>query len=176
MEDEDRQGKDGGRCGERRGIARRQRSGGRLREGRRRSVEVLWHVSNLSGEACPLGLLLRPSCEILGCGRQRSRQVRAAGLRIEIIQRSRRGMSNEDIAADLRICTKTVQRHMRRYLETDSKYPANLGPEVIELMRSAEWEDLEQMRRFIVQSYIQLQPVAFALGSIRIDMNPLHAR
>jgi Helix-turn-helix domain len=90
------------------------------------------------------------------------RQVRAAGLRVEIVQKSRQGMSNEDIAAEMGICTKTVQRHMRRYLETDSKYPVNLGPEVIDLMRSAEWDGLEQMQRFIVQSFVQLQPVTFA--------------
>jgi hypothetical protein len=71
-------------------------------------------------------------------------------------------MSNEEIAAEMGICTKTVQRHMRRFLETDSKYPTNLGPEKIELMRSSEWEDLEQQQRFIVQSFMKLQPSTFA--------------
>jgi hypothetical protein len=90
------------------------------------------------------------------------RAVRAAGLRVEIVQLSRQGMSNEDIAREKGITSKSVQRHMRKFLEVDSKYPSNLGPEKIELMRSAEWEDLEQQQRFIVQSFMRLQPKTFA--------------
>jgi hypothetical protein len=85
------------------------------------------------------------------------RQVRAAGLRVQIVQMSREGMSNEDIARDLSITSKTVSRHMRKFLETDSKYPVNLGPEVVDLMRSEDLDQTQNNQRRILQQMEQLQ-------------------
>jgi Homeodomain-like domain len=86
------------------------------------------------------------------------RQIRASGLRIKIVERSRNGQSNEQIAVEFGISTQTVNRHLKRFLEVDCRYPPNLSPADQDLMRQQELDTMDHYQRELAMSIASLSP------------------
>jgi transposase len=62
------------------------------------------------------------------------------------------GLDNHEAAAQLGVSTRTVARYLRRTLETESRYPADLSPEKIAELRQIQAEVLSSSRRLAVQT------------------------
>jgi DNA-binding Lrp family transcriptional regulator len=78
-------------------------------------------------------------------------KAKSAMMRQEAVLLNRRGFSNEQIAEQLAISTRTVQRHLNRFLESGARYPAELSVEAVKLMRAQAREDIEASQRRILQ-------------------------
>jgi transposase-like protein len=75
------------------------------------------------------------------------KQVRAAGRRLEAARLCQQGVSNEEIAKKLGIGEVTVAKCLRRFLESDSRYPVGINATQVELMRAEERQMLESHRQ-----------------------------
>jgi IS30 family transposase len=84
------------------------------------------------------------------------RMAKAASLRLQIVDMNASGMSNLAIAKQLGIHPRTVDRHLKRFLTVDSKYPPNVGPAEIDLMRSEQREALEWYARNLAKGVTDL--------------------
>ena len=62
------------------------------------------------------------------------------------------GLSNTEAAEKLGVSTRTVARYLRRTLETESRYPADLSPEKIAELRQIQAEVLSSSRRMAVET------------------------
>jgi IS30 family transposase len=92
-------------------------------------------------------------------------------MRLKIVEMSSSGMSGIAIAEQLGVTTKTVQRHLKRFLEIDSKYPAGLGADQIELMRVEELNTLEDYQRQIALRLSRMSaPTTFAQEAKAVEV------
>jgi hypothetical protein len=109
-----------------------------------------------------------PACEIfvvVGHPNLVKIKAKSALLRQETVLLNRKGLSNQEIAAQLSISTRTVQRHLNRFLEIDARYPAELNAETVQVMRAQAREDVEASQRRIlkrVEHLMTLQPDSVA--------------
>jgi hypothetical protein len=100
-------------------------------------------------------------CPMSGIGRRfhvgnLKTQAKAAVVRAEIIKMNREGMTNEAIAAKMNISCRSVIRHMNKFLESDCKYPLQIGPSEVNAMRAEARENIENQERFLMQSLTKM--------------------
>jgi IS30 family transposase len=82
--------------------------------------------------------------------------------RLKIMERVAAGEPQWKIAKEIGRHPKTVQRAIKHFLETDSRYPAGLNASTVELMRTEEFNSLDDAQAKLAQAYAKLpNPTTF---------------
>jgi transposase len=130
-----------------------------------KALSLLIALERPSTTAQPLDLVGRGlahmgSFWVLPRGKQKAR---SASQRLKIAKLNYSGHSNAQIAQTLSISTETVERALRHFIQTDSRYPTGLDASKVELMRAEELANLEHYKRQIALRISRLtEPTTFS--------------
>jgi hypothetical protein len=81
------------------------------------------------------------------------RAVRGVAVRQRVAQLCQQGWSNDKIAGEMGCNLSTVYRHLKTYLETDSRFPVGINAPTAELMRAEQREDIEKFQRGLLAEF-----------------------
>jgi IS30 family transposase len=100
-----------------------------------------------------------------------TQKARSAHLRLKVVEMSSAGQSGIEIAEQLGISAKTVQRHLKKYIETDSRYPTGLDAGQVESMRVEELNTLEHYQRQIALRLSKMsEPTTFVQEAKAVEV------
>jgi hypothetical protein len=120
--------------------------------------------------ACPLAKI---SCvwEVCGVLPRNTQKARSFHLRLKVVELSSAGHSGIEIAEQLGISPKTVQRCLKRFIEVDSRYPCGLDAGQVESMRVEELNTLEHYQRQIALRLSRMsEPTTFAQETKAVEV------
>jgi transposase len=95
-----------------------------------------------------------------------TKKARCAYQRIEIMELVYAGESQSSIAKKLDVHPRTVRRAVLRFYETDSKYPARIDPETVELRRTEQDETLGFLQQELLAANAKLPEPTSAHESV----------
>jgi hypothetical protein len=105
-----------------------------------------------------------------------TKQANCAYQRLQIMEKVHAGQKQYLIAKELGVSSKTIQRAVKKFLESDSKYPAGMDASTVELMRTEEFNSLDDAQAKLALAYAKLpNPVSFDEHCEKIKVTALAA-